>query len=78
MPRKKYKHEEIVGKPRQVDVLVSQESGVVDTIRQIGVSEVTYYRWRREFGGRKISRSDRLVSNASQRTPLWLGRPPPV
>ena len=78
MPRKRYKPEEIVGKPRQVDVLVSQESGVVDAIRQIGVSKATYYRWRQEFGGRKISRSDRLVRNASQRTPLWLGRPPPV
>ncbi len=51
MPRKRYKPEEIVRKLRQVDVLVSQGSSVADAIRQISVSEVTYYRWRQEFGG---------------------------
>jgi transposase-like protein len=53
MPRKRYKPEEIVTKLRQVDVLMSQGGSVVDAIRQIGISEVTYYRWRREFGGLK-------------------------
>jgi transposase-like protein len=38
----------------QVDVLVSQGQNMVDAIRQIGVSDVTYYRWRQEFGGLKI------------------------
>jgi len=51
MARKRYKPEEIVAKLRQVDVLVSQGQNRVDPIRQIGVSEVTYYRWRQEFGG---------------------------
>ena len=37
--------------PRQVEVLVSQGNGVADTLRQIGVGEVTYYRWRQELGG---------------------------
>jgi putative transposase len=50
MARKRYKPEEIVAKLRQVDVLVSQGQNMVDAIRQIGVSEVTYYRWRQEFG----------------------------
>jgi transposase-like protein len=53
MPRKRHKPEEIVTKLRQVDVLVSQGQGIADAIRQIGVSEVTYYRWRQEFGGLK-------------------------
>jgi len=44
MARKRYKPEEIVAKLRQVDVLVSQGQNMVDAIRQIGVSEVTYYR----------------------------------
>ena len=48
MPRKKYKPEEIVAKLRQVDVLVSQGVSMADAIRQIGVSEVTFYRWRRD------------------------------
>ena len=53
MPRKRYTPEEIVAKLRQVDVLVSQGQNIADAIRQIGVSEVTYYRWRQEFGGLK-------------------------
>jgi len=60
MPRKTYKPEEIVAKLRQVDVLVSQGSSVADAIRQIGVSEVTYYRWRQEFGGLKTEQVKRL------------------
>ncbi len=60
MPRKRYKPEEIVTKLRQVDVLVSQGSSVVDAIRQIGISEVTYYRWRQEFGGLKTLQVRRL------------------
>ena len=57
MARKRYKHEQIVAKLHQVDVLVSQGKNVVDAIRQIGVSEVTYYRWRQEFGGLKTERA---------------------
>ena len=60
MPRKRYKPEEIVAKLRQVDVLVSQGSGMADAIRQIGVSEVTFYRWRQEFGGLKADQVKRL------------------
>ena len=51
MPKKRYKPEEIVAKLRQVDVHLSQGISVADAIRQIGVSDVTYYRWRQEFGG---------------------------
>ena len=47
-------------KLRQVDVLVSQGQNMVDAIRQIGVSEVTYYRWRQEFGGLKTEQVKRL------------------
>ena len=54
MPRKKHTPEEIVAKLRQVDVLVSQGSPVADAVRQIGVTEVTYYRWRQEYGGLKL------------------------
>src|SRR5262249_33650296 len=60
MARKRYKPEEIVAKLRQVDVLVSQGQTMVDAIRQIGVSEVTYYRWRQEFGGLKSEQVKRL------------------
>ena len=60
MPRKRHKAEEIVTKLRQVDVLVSQGQSVADAIRQIGVTEVTYYRWRQEFGGLKSDQVKRL------------------
>jgi transposase-like protein len=60
MPRKRYKPEEIVAKLRQVDVLTSQGHSVADAIRSIGVSEVTYYRWRQEFGGLKSDQVKRL------------------
>jgi transposase-like protein len=60
MPRKRYKPEEIVAKLRQVDVLVSQGASMADAIRQIDVSEVTFYRWRQEFGGLKTDQVKRL------------------
>src|ERR1044071_2156225 len=60
MPRKHHKPEEIGAKLRQVDVLVSQGQNIADAIRQIGVSEVTYYRWRQEFGGLKTDQVKRL------------------
>jgi putative transposase len=60
MPRKRFKPEEIVAKLRQVDVLVSQGQNMAEAIRQIGVSEVTYYRWRQEFGGLKTEQVNRL------------------
>ena len=60
MPRKRHKAEEIVAKLRQVDVLVSQGQSVADAVRQIGVTEVTYYRWRQEFGGLKSDQVKRL------------------
>ena len=55
-----YKPEEIVAKLRQVDVLLSQGQPMADAIRQIGVSEVTYYRWRQKFGGLKTEQVKRL------------------
>ena len=66
MPRKRYKPEEIVAKLRQVDVLVSQGQSLADAIRQIGVSEVTYYRWRQEFGGLKTEQIKRLRTLSSR------------
>ena len=60
MPRKHHKPEEIVAKLRQVDVLTSQGRSIADAIREIGVTEVTYYRWRQEFGGLKTDQVKRM------------------
>src|SRR3954470_9589066 len=68
MPRKSYKPEEIVAKLRQVDVLTSQGQSVAEAIRSIGVSEVTYYRWRQEFGGLKSDQVKRLKELETENT----------
>ena len=60
MGTKKHRPEEVVAKLRQVDVLVSQGQSVADAIRAIGVTEVTYYRWRKEFGGLKSDQMRRM------------------
>ena len=60
MPRKRHKPEEIVAKLRQVDVLASQGQSIADAVRAIGVTEVTYYRWRQEYGGLKSDQVRKL------------------
>src|ERR1039458_9260038 len=60
MPRKRHKAEEIVAKLRQVEVLSAQGQSVAEAIRSIGVTEVTYYRWRSEYGGLKGDQVKRL------------------
>jgi putative transposase len=60
MPRKRHTAEEIVAKLRQVDVLMAQGKPVGDAVRAIGVTEVTYYRWRNEYGGLKGDQVKRL------------------
>jgi len=51
MANKRAKPEEIVIKLRQVEVLIGQGKTRIDAIRLIGVSEQTYYRWRKQYGG---------------------------
>ena len=51
MATKRHKPEEIVSKLRQVDVLVGQGMARVDAIRQVSITEQTYYRWRKQYGG---------------------------
>ena len=67
MARKRHKPEEIVAKLRQVDVPVSQCQSVVDAVRSIGVADVTYCRWRSEFGGLKADKVKRMKELENQR-----------
>ena len=60
MARKRYKPEEIVAKLRQVDVPGSQGQSVVDAVRSIVVTDVTYCRRRSEFGGLKTDKVKRV------------------
>ena len=70
MPRKHHKPEEIVAKLRQVDVWVSQGKSVADSIRAIGVTEVTYYRWRQEYGGLRSDQVKRMKDLEAENTRL--------
>ena len=70
MPRKRHKAEEIVTKLRQVEVLTAQGRSVAEAIRSIGVTEVTYYRWRSEYGGPKGDQVKRLKELEAENTRL--------
>ncbi|SMR73061.1 Transposase [Aliiroseovarius halocynthiae] len=60
MANKRPKPEEIVSKLRQVEVLMGQGMSRLDAIRQIGVVEQTYYRWRKKYGGMGIDQLKEL------------------
>ena len=70
MGRKRHKPEEIVAKLRQVEVLSSQGQSMAEAIRSIGVTEVTYYRWRHEFGGLKSDQVKRLKALEAENSRL--------
>ena len=60
MTNKRLKPEEIVSKLRQVEVLMGQGMSRLDAIRQIGVVEQTYYRWRKQYGGMGVDQLKEL------------------
>jgi len=60
MGQKRFKPEEIITKLREADILISQGKSIAEAIRHLGVSEVTYYRWRKEYGGMNPSQMKRL------------------
>jgi len=60
MGRKRYTPEQIIGHLREAEVLLSQGMKTGDVCRRIGISEQTCYRWRREYGGLKVSQARRL------------------
>ncbi len=60
MPRKGFRAEEIIAKLREADVLLGQGNKVAEVVKALGVSEVTYYRWRQEYGGLSVPQAKRL------------------
>ena len=60
MPRKRYQVEEIIQKLRAAEVLLSQGNNVAEACRQIDVTDQTYYRWRKEYGGVRTDQAKRL------------------
>ena len=60
MARKGYKAEQIIGMLREAEVLNYQSQSIGEICRGFGISENTYYRWRREYGGLKVSQAKRM------------------
>jgi len=60
MPRQSPKIERIIGKLREAEVFQSQGDTIAQACKKIGVSEQTYYRWRREYGGLRVDQAKRL------------------
>ena len=60
MGKKRFKSEEIITKLREADIHISQGRSIAETVKLLGVSEVTYYRWRKEYGGMGTSQMKRL------------------
>ena len=60
MPRKRFTVEQIINHLREAEVLLSQGRTVGEVCRQIGISEQSYYRWRKEYGGLKVNQARRL------------------
>ena len=60
MAKKRFSVEQIIGHLREAEVLLSQGKTVGEICRRIGVSEQSYYRWRREYGGLKVDQVRRL------------------
>jgi len=60
MPRKHFTPEQIIRKLREAEVLIAEGRPVQQAVRQIAVSEQTYYRWRKEYGGLRIDQAKRL------------------
>ncbi len=60
MSKKRYNAEEIIHKLRGADVLLGQGETVSQVCKQIGVSDQTYYRWRKTYGGMKVDQARRL------------------
>ena len=70
MAGKRLTAEEIVAKLRQIEVLNSQGKTVAEAVRAIGVTEVTYYRWRKEYGGLNGTQVKRLKELEAENTRL--------
>ena len=60
MVKKGYTPEQIINKLREAEILISQGSGIVEASRKIGITEQTYYRWRKEYGGMRVEQARKL------------------
>ena len=60
MGRQKHTAEEIINKLREAEVLQAKGMSIEEVMRQLGVSDATYYKWRKEYGGLRVDQAKRL------------------
>ena len=70
MVKRAYTPEQIINKLRQAEIHLSQGSSIGEASRKIGVTEQTYYRWRREYGGMRVEQAKRLKELEKENTRL--------
>ena len=70
MPRKRFMPEQIIPKPREAEVLLAKGTKMPQVCRKIGVTEQTYYRWRKEYGGLRTDQAKRLKELEKESTRL--------
>jgi len=70
MAKKGYTPEQIISKLREAEVLLSQGVTLSTVLKKIGVSDVTYYRWRREYGGMRVEQARKLKELEQENTRL--------
>jgi transposase-like protein len=70
MPGKRHTAEEIVNKLREADVDLAQGASIAQACRKIGITDQTYYRWRKEYGGLKVDQARRFKEIEKENTRL--------
>ena len=70
MTKKGFTPEQIISKLREAEVLFSQGATLSTVLKKIGISDVTYYRWRREYGGMRVDQAHRLKKLEQENTRL--------
>ena len=70
MARKYFTPEQIIRKLREAEILIAEGLATAQAVRRIGVSEQTYYRWRKEYGGMQVDQAKRLKALEKENTRL--------
>jgi len=70
MRKKRYTSEQIINHLRTIEVLAGQGKTIAEACRSIGISEQTYYKWRKEYGGMQVSQAKRLKELEIENTRL--------
>jgi transposase-like protein len=72
MPKRNYTPEQIINSLREAEVLLSQGNTASEAARHLGISEQTYYKWRKEYGGMRINQAKRLKELEKENARLWI------